>query len=375
MNRVNRCVPDAWVTGASRALPSDPTEFDWPQRTPKVGCTQLVCLVCKEHVKHRDGLYLPNQDSENHLLVPERAKQLFERDDWASVDGVSRKQDFRLYACRCFYRSEFEALITFNPEHEDLAGNASRNLPWTCEGHPALELPVELGAQSLTDSSQLAAAIVQAAKDPAQMDVLRGFYYRSQNGSLETIVPEALNAAAAGPGPIEPGLKALFAAQTNLAPLKSLFEELVRYQTKLAIADPTRREQIVDILSATVAQRPAGIAETGTMDMLRDEALQGVVTAAQLELFETYDREWFIAHLEELVTKTAAHAGGVVVRGGRALLLSGVDAGQVEQTVAALARKTGMAVDALVAQAQADVGIAWYLDNTKQVVEMVKRSS
>jgi hypothetical protein len=37
---VHRCVPDAWVRGAAHPLPTEPSAFDWPDRTPPAGCIE-----------------------------------------------------------------------------------------------------------------------------------------------------------------------------------------------------------------------------------------------------------------------------------------------------------------------------------------------
>jgi hypothetical protein len=355
MTNVNRCVPDAGVVGA-QPLPAAPTEFDWPDRKPAVGCNHLVCLWCKAKVKSRVG-FLLQLDWDNRDVVPKRAAQLHSTDDWAAVAGVQLHPDCRLYACRCFYHSEFSLSHTFNPERVDKTGEPSRNLPWTCAGHPPLELPVELDGRTIADASDFADAVTAAANNSGKADVVRGLYYRTHHGPLEAVVPEVLARIAEGATPLAPPVKRLFEAQTNLAPLNSFVEELVRYQTGLSPANLERRNQVVDILSAVIWQRPSGLVETGTLELLRTEALQGIVTSEQLRMFEAFDREWLVAHVEQLVSKRPDRAGGILARAGRAMLFNSLDPEGAMRTLSALARKIGASVEILSAQAEAELGV------------------
>jgi hypothetical protein len=214
-----------------------------------------------------------------------------------------------------------------------------------------------VGGRSIGDAAGLAAAIVDAAKDPAQASAVIDLYFRTEHGSLADVVPEALAKAAAGPAPLAPGLKALFESQTRLAPLNAFVEELIRYQRGLARPDPERRAQIVDILSSAVWQRPSGGVETGTLEMLRDEALEGVTTSAQLRMFEVHDREWLVGHVKKLLAKNPDQAGAVLARAGRAMLFGATDPDEVMRKLGALARGTGVAPATLSAQAEATLGI------------------
>ena len=356
MTAVNRCVPDAWLHGALRALPADPSEFDWPDRSPPVGCSHLVCLDCKAEVKSQVGYDLP-LDWDRRERVPQRAMQMHASEDWSKVDGIEVEPEYRLYTCRCFYHGLWQLALTFNPDRIDMTQEPTRNLPWTCAGHPPLEFPVELGDRSIRDAAELSAAIVDAAKDPAQANVVLGVYFRTHRGSLEAVVPDALAKAAAGSAPLAAGLKSLFESRTRLAPLNAFVEELMRYQRGIWRPDPERRAQLVDVLASEVRQRPSGVVETGTLELLRDEALQGVTTFAQLWVFEMHDREWLVANVKKLLAKNPDCAGAVLARTGRAMLFGEPDPEAALRTLGALARKTGVAAETLTAQAEAALGV------------------
>jgi hypothetical protein len=353
---VHRCVPDAWLRGASHPMPKEPSAFDWPDRKPPLGCNHMVCLDCKAEVKWQDGYRLP-LDWDHRERVPARAMKMHSSEEWLDVDGIESEPEYRLYTCRCFYHSLWDVTLTFNPDRMDTTAPPSRNLPWTCAGHPPLELPVVVAGRSIGDAAALAAAVVDAAKDPAQASQVLDLYFRTHHGSLEAVVPDALARAAAGPAPLAPALKALFETETRLAPLSGFVEELVKYQRGLAPPDPERRAQLVDVLTSAVWQRPSGGVETGILEMLRDEALGGVTTSAQLRMFEVHDREWLVAHVKKLLAKNPDQADAVLARAGRAMLFGATDPDAVLSKLGALARTTGIAPETLSAQAEAALGI------------------
>ena len=355
MRGVNRCVPDGWVLGASRPLPAEPSDFDWPDRKPPVGCNHLVCIQCNAEVRSQVGYRLP-LDWTNRKAVAERATQMQTTDDWSKVVGIESHPHFRLYTCRCFHHSLFGVALTFDPDNRDMEGNPTRNLPWTCAGHPPLELPVQLGDRSLPDAAALAVAVVAAAQDARQADLVLGVHFRTEHGSLETIGLDALAKAAAGPAPLAPALKALFESQSQIAPVSSFLEELMRSQRGISRSEPARRAQLVDVLTSAVLQRPSGVVETGTLEMLRDEALQGVTTSAQLRMFELLDGEWLVAHVAELLATSPDRAGAILARAGRAMLFAS-DRAAAMRTLTALAHKTGVPAERLVAQAQEELGV------------------
>jgi hypothetical protein len=356
MTKVNRCVPDAWLRGAARALPAEPSEHDWLDRRPPVGCNHLVCLDCKAEVKSQVG-YSLSLDWDHRERVPARAVQMHASEDWSKVDTIEVEPEYRLYTCRCFYHSLWDLALTFNPDRIDMTAEPTRNLPWTCAGHPPLELPVQVGGRSIGDAAELSAAIAEVAKDPAQANLVLGLYFRTHHGSLEAVVPDALARAAAGSAPLAPALAALFESQTRLAPLGAFVEELIRYQRGLARPDPERRAQLVDVLTSAVWQRPSGVAETGTLELLRAEALEGVTTSAQLFMFEVHDREWLVAHVEKLLAKNRGSAGAILAWAGRAMLFAAPDPDATMRALGAMARKTRVAPETLAAQAEAALGV------------------
>ena len=101
---INRYIPDGWVCGTWAELPANPTEFQWHDRKPLVGCNHLVCLLCEAEVKSQRGYHLV-LDWEHRERVPERAILMQTSEDWSRIDGIRTEKDFRLYTCRCFYHA------------------------------------------------------------------------------------------------------------------------------------------------------------------------------------------------------------------------------------------------------------------------------
>ena len=364
MATLNRCVPEARTICGPGPLASDPSEFDWPERVPVVGCTRMVCLWCHAEVKSQVGLLL-HLDWADKDRVRERAAWMHAHDDWRTIDGIVEKPWSRLYTCRCFYYAEASTSLTCDPELVDPSGEVTRHLPWTCAGHPPAELPVTIGAQVCADPAALATAIAAAADDPALAPTLRGLYFRTHHGSLEPLVPEAVAHAARGPGPLSAPLRALTIDEPRLAPLDRFVEELIAYQRAGRIASTGRRADLVDVLCAAVAQRPSGRVESGAIALLRDEALGGVTTPALLKTFSIHDRAWFTANLPALASKNPGAAGGVLAWGGRALLYTDPDHAAAIRQLADIARTTGQDAPTLRAQAEASLGDYFALDHDR----------
>lgn len=93
---INRYIPDGWVCGTWAELPANPTEFQWHDRKPLVGCNHLVCLLCEAEVKSQRGYHLV-LDWEHRERVPERAILMQTSEDWSRIDGIRTEKDFRLY--------------------------------------------------------------------------------------------------------------------------------------------------------------------------------------------------------------------------------------------------------------------------------------
>lgn len=349
MTGVNRCAPDAWLCGPARPLPTAPSDFDWPGRKPVHGCNHLVCLACGAEVRSQDGRWL-------HARYTARPAQLYSTADWSTIDGVEVDPDFRLYSCRCLHQSEFAVTLTFDPVQAMIHEDPTRRVPWTCGGHPPLELPIELGGRAIADAAALAPAIVAAAADPAQAEAVRGLFFQTQHGALDGVVAATLAAAAAGPAPFAPALQALFESEPRLAPLTTFAAELGRSPPTKAQAARARRGQLLDVLAAAILASSEGC-PPHALARLRAEALHGVTPPQHLRVFEYVDRDWLLAHAPKLLAKNRARAGAILARVGRAMLFGATEPAATLRELAALAAKTGVPADTLAAQAEAELGV------------------
>jgi hypothetical protein len=111
------------LVGVSRWLPTDSFEFSWHSR---VGCNQLVCLLCRERVR------------------------------WQTHDTTRRRYD-----CGCYisYESDFHPIWT-------LPGDVPSLTRWRCDGHPELTLPAELDGVRLSGATEWVRLARDAMLDP-----------------------------------------------------------------------------------------------------------------------------------------------------------------------------------------------------------------
>lgn len=337
---------------------------------PSVACTRLVCVVCKAEVRARVGYYLP-LDFDDKSVVPARARLLHASDDWLAIEGVEAKPDYRLYTCTCFYHSSFDSAFTFTIDDED---RIRWNLPWMCGGHPPAELPLQVEGGTIDDLPTLTKLIDAAIHDSAQGAWVRDLFHRTHHGALEGLVPECVARAAARPGPMGHALTALCASETRLAPLKAFAEEVLRCQAKLGAADPARRREIAEVLTQVVWQRPAGIEETGTISLLRVEALEGVLSVAMLTMFSIHDREWMVANLGALMAVRGDLAGATLAYGGEAKLWNHPDPAAAIAELATVARTSGVPAEVLRSQATEGLGSAMLFPNSRgPILEVLER--
>ena len=330
---MNHCLPAAYVFGPHGQAPHDPTDYDWEGREPPGSCNHLTCPRCKADVK---------------VMASDDPKR-------------------RLYACQCFEHSASEGCWT-TELHWTLFGDPveKRNLPWTCGGHPPAELPVRFGDRTIDARAELIAATIDAAKDSARGELVLSLHHRTQTGSLERIVPEALAAAAAetGEAPMNEPLKKLFARNPALAPLASFAKQLTR-------SSPERSAQLVDILAYSITYGTPGVVIKDTIALLQRAALSGAITSEQLRILSYGESEWLDAHVEKLLARAPEHAGRILAWGGRSILLMGSYSEEASRRTQALALETGLSLETLVAQVEAGSGI-WTAE-TRVVVEALRR--
>jgi hypothetical protein len=147
---LNYCKTGGTCVGTDDWLPARPFDYDWVPRSPYVGCNRLRCQLCGAEVRSLAFFELPTD-----LDAP----QLYEILGAGDTARLTPQPFGRIYACRC-YAIEAVALVRTQP-----LGDMQKQLPWSCEGHPRLEVPVELEGIPL-DGSDWKAVARQALDHP-----------------------------------------------------------------------------------------------------------------------------------------------------------------------------------------------------------------
>lgn len=147
MIRGRTCEAGGLLVDARTRLPGDVCEYYRSATRVTVGCNRLRCRRCGAWVRS-----LPNWGLPDGGIA---AKTLYEAADWAGLATPSRGA--RLYACTC---AAWEAVVT-NQIDNDHEAPSDPNVPWGCEGHPAPELPAQLGALRLADDADWDAVVDQ----------------------------------------------------------------------------------------------------------------------------------------------------------------------------------------------------------------------
>jgi hypothetical protein len=226
----------------------------------------------------------------------------------------------RLYVCAHYQHSASEGCMT-HEIHFTMFGDAEpvTRLPWTCGGHPSAELPVRFLGRTIEDRAELVAAIVGAP----DVDAVLSLHNRTRNGSLGGIVPESLMGA-------------------------------------MGSSSPPDRARLIDLLASTLFWERSTVGVVQEMlARLCAEALSGVTTSHQLYVLGIKDVEWLVAHIDELLAKSSspAEVGRIVAWGARAIFNTTPAPEEAPRKVAALARKSGLDTETLVASMKDALGV------------------
>ncbi len=135
MARRNICCNRGVTVGSSGLVPSDPTEFAGAAVVASVGCSRLRCKLCKAMVRNRAETALVG-DGRAHVA------ELYETDDWLTLNYVERVETGRLYACRCTVFLEPRMTLMESEDHDPSEGDAL--LPWRCAGHALPKPPFDI---------------------------------------------------------------------------------------------------------------------------------------------------------------------------------------------------------------------------------------
>jgi hypothetical protein len=157
---MNFCAGDGTVAPTDYAVPADPAIFHWAGSPVVTPCSAVACSKCDCPVRWVDRASF---DGDNDELAA-----LYELSDPFAAPGVTGPGgDARLYFCRCDWfdcNTSMGLFLRWEVPQLGLPGS------WTCGGHPTLDLPTEIGGETVpadVNWAQLLATTFQQPVDDA----------------------------------------------------------------------------------------------------------------------------------------------------------------------------------------------------------------
>lgn len=152
------CADRGLLVDGDTRLASDPCEYYDKAVRALVGCARLRCASCGALVRGGpSGLTIKDGASID-------AAALYAAPDWRVLPAFEQREPalrnerrVRFYACKC-NRWEAARVDAIENEHDS---PSDPDLPWSCAGHPAPELPVALGDISISATSNWASTVEQ----------------------------------------------------------------------------------------------------------------------------------------------------------------------------------------------------------------------
>ncbi len=108
-------------------------EYDYGALHPRVACSNLKCTLCGEAV---EAVHL--HESHGFAGTPEG---LWTQVMAGDLSSLTPSMAARVYLCRCFFKT---AHYTEGMTPSDVDPERYEPIPWRCQGHPVLSLPMTL---------------------------------------------------------------------------------------------------------------------------------------------------------------------------------------------------------------------------------------
>ena len=270
--RIVRCPDDGYMVGAQREIPEDPTDLA-VAGLPIIGCNRLRCLRCGVSVK-----------------------------DSVSPEAKLADSGTRVYSCDCRKWSENGVQALEDDDWETF--RTSPDVPWECEGHPAIVLPHDIDGAVVGSQAELVTLAQRAvrgefpprtrAADAAKGDWLVRFRARLNPGDAAAVtsaVVEGLD----DPDPHSRARALHFFTHVAHHPAR---ERLLA----LLANGWTLEETAWRVLAPLVGE--AGPAR----EFARAEALAGRGSGELFRTLAAGDPEWFLANGREMALATPPRA-------------------------------------------------------------------
>ncbi len=321
MTRQNFCTAEGCLVGMRYPLASDPTEYELAGGAGIVGCTRIRCSICNSYVRAEPG--------------------------WNPESEAGRR-----YQCNCTIDPRggiwVEASVKYL-EHE----SEEYALPWSCDGHPLVEMPFELDGESIEQTTDFLALVTRtlagwapAAARPVERETPAGWalklWGRLRSTGLENEVARAAGECLRSNHPhLRAWALRFFDRAGESLPGSERIEDVADAADEDpldAVADPTHVSTVplgVSVrigLSKRIQRLYAAGADPGRALaiakklILQPSRASGLVTAVSESHWS-----WFQHHAEAIVSATPAACGEVLMAFSDA-----EDAGELAARVSAI---------------------------------------
>lgn len=283
-----RCPRDGYLVGATSDVPTDPTDHAI-DGLPIIGCNRLRCLRCGVLVRSTVGLSLLAEPASIYdipvLIASESGGPV--------VAGPSER---RLYFCRCSHWEE-DGVQPLEDEDPD-SYRSSPDVPWRCDGHPAIALPHNIDGTVVWSQADLSALAERAlhGEVPAQDGWLVRLHARLSPVDAAVVTATAM----AGMENADPRVRLCalrFFAHVSHAPACARLIELL-----------TTRERALDEEIAWRVLEPLVTNDGPARELARACALGGRGTNSLFRALAAGDADWFLANGPQMARATPSQA-------------------------------------------------------------------
>jgi hypothetical protein len=149
MALIRHCIGGGFLVATDGWLPTAAFDRHWAALAPQIGCNHLHCSSCDCDVRQASGF------AGDGGLSPQSVYDFLGGVTPADGKTPPRHPEGRgrLYACRCHVAHVYSTHAVTEP-FDPMSGDTA---PWSCAGHPPLELPATVEGVALDDASNWAA--------------------------------------------------------------------------------------------------------------------------------------------------------------------------------------------------------------------------
>ncbi len=302
---MNRCAKNGCLVDRTFPLPTDPTEL-YVARLPPIGCSRLRCTACGVAVRNAVGIAFMSRDD----LPRSELSKLYDLADLSSSPLLGKTHpDHRLYLCRCHRWLEIRYHELDNPDRDLLT---DPDVPWRCDGHPAIEFPHDIHGVRVGSRDELRDLAVRGfhgfdppgiRADERDAQWLTRLYYRLSPTDAG-IVAQVATACLADPEPLARQRALHFYDDVRDSRARDSLVELLHSHRALFAGVPDnlplhQRDTTLEHTAWRILRE--SVANPGpARDLARADGLAGRASRALYDALCRADTQWVTEHAEDL---------------------------------------------------------------------------